>query len=73
MSDHASTMPAGERLAAEEEAHWKLLRSTLDYLDETGNWFMAQERWSFDGCPICTPIHSTACSYARPLHTGWSS
>jgi rubrerythrin len=38
-----------ERLAAEEEGHWKLLRGTLDYLDETGNWFMVQERWSFDG------------------------
>lgn len=38
-----------KRLAAEEESHWKLLRSTLDYLDETGNWFMVQERWSFDG------------------------
>lgn len=38
-----------ERLAAEEEDHWKLLRGTLDYLNETGDWYMAQEHWSFDG------------------------
>jgi rubrerythrin len=38
-----------ERLAAEEEDHWKVLTGTLEYLEDTGNWFMAQEHWSFDG------------------------
>jgi rubrerythrin len=38
-----------ERLAAEEEDHWKILTSTLEYLDNTGNWFMVQEGWTFDG------------------------
>ena len=37
------------RLGAEEEDHWRILQSTREYLGETGNWFMAQERWSFDG------------------------
>jgi rubrerythrin len=38
-----------ERLAAEEEDHWKILSGTVEYLEDTGNWFMAQEHWSFDG------------------------
>ncbi len=38
-----------ERLAAEEEDHWRILSGTLEYLENTGNWFMVQERWSFDG------------------------
>jgi rubrerythrin len=38
-----------ERLAVEEEDHWKVLTGTLEYLEDTGNWFMAQEHWSFDG------------------------
>jgi len=37
------------RLRVEEEEHWRILQSTKDYLGDTGNWFMAQERWSFDG------------------------
>ncbi|HOX05970.1 MAG TPA: ferritin family protein [Planctomycetota bacterium] len=38
-----------ERLAAEEEDHWKILSGTIEYLEDSGNWFMAQEHWSFDG------------------------
>jgi len=38
-----------ERLAAEEEDHWKILTSTVEYLENTGNWFMVQESWTFDG------------------------
>ena len=38
-----------ERLAAEEEDHWKVLTSTQEYLESTGNWFMVQEDWIFDG------------------------
>ncbi len=37
------------RMYAEEEDHWRILQSTRDYLDTTGNWFMVQEGWSFDG------------------------
>jgi rubrerythrin len=37
------------RMYAEEEDHWRILQSTKDYLDSTGNWFMVQEGWSFDG------------------------
>jgi rubrerythrin len=38
-----------DRLRAEEEDHWRILQSTREYLGETGNWFMVQEGWSFDG------------------------
>ena len=38
-----------ERLAAEEEDHWKILTGTAEYLENTGNWFMVQEGWTFDG------------------------
>ena len=37
------------RMRDEEEDHWRILQSTRDYLDDTGNWFMVQEGWSFDG------------------------
>ncbi len=37
------------RLRDEEQDHWRILQSTKDYLDDTGNWFMVQEGWSFDG------------------------
>ncbi len=38
-----------KRMYAEEEDHWRVLQSTKDYLGDTGNWYMAQEGWSFDG------------------------
>ena len=38
-----------KRMYAEEEDHWRILQSTKDYLGDTGNWYMAQEGWSFDG------------------------
>jgi rubrerythrin len=37
------------RMRDEEEDHWNVLQSTKEYLGETGNWFMVQEGWSFDG------------------------
>lgn len=37
------------RMRDEEEDHWRILQSTKDYLGDTGNWFMVQEGWSFDG------------------------
>ncbi|MHC4917280.1 MAG: ferritin-like domain-containing protein [Planctomycetota bacterium] len=37
------------RMYAEEEDHWRVLQSTREYLESTGDWYMAQEGWSFDG------------------------
>jgi len=38
-----------KRMYAEEQDHWRILQSTRDYLGDTGNWYMVQEGWSFDG------------------------
>ena len=37
------------RMYAEEEDHWRTLQNTRSYLADTGNWYMVQEGWSFDG------------------------
>jgi len=36
-------------IAAEERNHVKIVSNMLEYLNETGNWFMDAEGWSFDG------------------------
>ncbi|MFH1709289.1 MAG: ferritin family protein [Planctomycetota bacterium] len=36
-------------LAAVERVHRDLLANTREYLEKTGDWFMVQEQWSFDG------------------------
>ena len=36
-------------LAIEERSHVKIVSNMLEYLNETGNWFMGEEGWSFDG------------------------
>lgn len=38
-----------ERLAIEEENHLRILENTLEYLESPGDWFMQEERWSFEG------------------------
>ena len=36
-------------LADQETFHRQLLENTLQYLDRTGDWFMVDEGWHFDG------------------------
>jgi len=36
-------------LADQEAFHRELLENTVHYLEHTGDWFMAQEGWHFDG------------------------
>jgi len=38
-----------ESLVAVERLHRDLLANTREYLERTGDWFMVQEQWSFDG------------------------
>lgn len=38
-----------EKLVDFEKGHWDIITSTIRYLDETGNWFMEEENWIFDG------------------------
>ncbi len=38
-----------QRMHAEEEDHWRILQNSKDYLGNTGDWYMVQEGWSFDG------------------------
>jgi rubrerythrin len=38
-----------QRMHAEEEDHWRILQNTRDYLGNTGDWYMVQEGWGFDG------------------------
>lgn len=37
------------KLAQVEKLHRQLLENTAEYLDNTGDWFMQEEGWSFDG------------------------
>ena len=32
-----------------EQFHYELLENTKDYFEKTSDWFMLEERWSFDG------------------------
>ena len=32
-----------------EQFHYELLQNTKEYFDKTADWFMIEERWSFDG------------------------
>lgn len=32
-----------------ERGHRKILENTLQYLDKTGDWFMLEEQWNFEG------------------------
>ncbi len=36
-------------IAKEERSHVTIVGNMFEYLNETGNWFMGEERWSFDG------------------------
>ena len=36
-------------LADQEAFHRQLLENTMQYLEHTGDWFMAEEGWHFDG------------------------
>jgi len=36
-------------LAIEERSHVKIVTNMLEYLNDTGSWFMGEEGWSFDG------------------------
>lgn len=38
-----------EILVEAEKEHRKLLNNTKEYLANTGDWFMSDEQWSFDG------------------------
>lgn len=38
-----------ETLAAMERDHRNILENVRDYLQNTGNWFMKEEQWIFDG------------------------
>ncbi len=35
-----------------EEYHFELLQETFEYLNDTGNWFMKNEKWMFEGGAI---------------------
>ena len=39
---------AFKHLSAMEEFHFELLQETLEYLDDTGNWFQKNEGWMFE-------------------------
>jgi len=36
-------------LAIEERSHVRIVTNMLEYLNDTGSWFMGEEGWSFDG------------------------
>ncbi len=36
-------------LAEFERGHRRILENTLEYLDKTGDWFMVEEQWNFEG------------------------
>jgi len=40
---------AFKHLSLMEKHHYELLQETLEYLDDTGNWFMKNEGWMFEG------------------------
>ena len=48
-SEAAEVKALCERLAQFERGHRQILEDTLEYLNKTGDWFMEQERWIFDG------------------------
>jgi len=37
------------KLADFERVHVKVLYNTVEYLEHTGDWFMQEEGWMFDG------------------------
>ncbi len=40
---------AFKHLTLMEKAHYEFLRETFEYLNDTGNWFMKNEGWMFEG------------------------
>ena len=38
-----------KRLASEEDKHYRMFSNTFDFLDDTGNWFMWEERGIIEG------------------------
>jgi rubrerythrin len=38
-----------KHLTLMEKQHYELLQETLEYLDDSGNWFMKNEGWMFEG------------------------
>jgi rubrerythrin len=48
-SDTHETVDLCNILADQEAFHRELLENTINYLEHTGDWFMAEEGWHFDG------------------------
>ncbi len=48
-SEDADVKTLFQTLVDVEKAHYSLLENTKTYLDSTGDWFMVDEQWSFDG------------------------
>jgi rubrerythrin len=48
-TESAIEKTAFKHLSLMEKHHYELLQETLEYLNDTGNWFMKNEGWMFEG------------------------
>lgn len=48
-ADDAPVRELCGKLAEAERQHRRLLENTMEYLENTGDWFMQEEGWIFDG------------------------